>query len=632
MLDSQIVGVDLARLTTGDLVDRWRKSAATREDVTLQIAVYQELLARGDIDTLVPMLPLLLHWNGAPYTLDNHFHFEELFRVRYAKKTVWKTARQVAKTTGQGSSSLLRSASIPNYSTLFVTPLFEQVKRISSDYVGKFIAESPIRRLLVGAGTKNNVLQRSFQNLAKMYFSFAGLSCDRIRGISCHEVRYDEIQDMHREHIPIIEATMSASPYEISVYTGTSKTEDGILEGLWNKSSGAEWFIPCMHCTTGGFPTWNIPTLEHHLLAMIEPTGNFNPLDVSPYRPALRCHKCRGRISPRFGRWVHGRPEQRFKFDGYHIPQPVVPLHCEDPEKWIMLLSKLKNYPTAKLHNEIFGEACDMAAKLVTQSDLQRIAQLGPNDHVAAKRWMKGYRYVTLGIDWGGGGEEEISWTCLALVGIRLDGRIDILWGKRLLTPNDHIREAKEILYWWKFFKPDFLAHDYNGSGQAREAWLHQAKGGVKLSQIMGCVYGRGATHKPVRHVPPTPLHARDHYHVDRTRVLLLVTSLIKMGWIQAFDYDYVDADNTGLLYDFVALTQANVDTSTGSMYRIDRQEGLTDDFAHAVTFACVNLWHRMRNWPDLPEINALLDTERRLLALDGGEWDPEDYSESMAT
>lgn len=563
-----------------------------------RIERFQQLISENQVHTLAKVLPLLLNLKGKPYTLLNHFPFEELFRFTMPDEYVFMTGRQVAKTTSTAAEGVIKTSSIPHITQLYCTPLFEQVRRFSTMFVQPFIEQSPVKRLWVGTSTTQSVLQRSFKNNSKMVFSFALLNADRVRGISADMVSIDEIQDMMRDHLPIIMETMSASPWSITRYTGTPKTLDNTLTTLWRRSSQAEWFIPCTHCTTGGHPTWNIPSLEFHLDDMVGPYRD----DISEKRPATICHKCRQSISPRLGMWRHRYPEKRWSCAGYHIPQIIMPLHYADRTKWSKILAKREgwgNTPMNVFYNEVMGEPIDTASKLVSMTELMAAARLGPKDPRWAKARARRYKYLTMGVDWGGGGEDGISFTTIALVGMTFDGKLEVIWGKRLLTPHDHIGEAREIKWWWDYFRPHLLAHDYTGAGSLRETFLGQS--GINVNSIMPCMYVGAAKKAICYHVAPTIDHPRHHYRIDKSRSLLLTCAMIKLGGMQFFNWDFESDENRGLIYDFLALIEEKTQTmSAGELYRIDRADDMTDDFAQAVNLATVACWYRARQWPDL--------------------------------
>lgn len=569
-----------------------------------RISHLRRLTEHGGIQTLEPLLPLCLTLQGKPYELSDHFPFSPVFKTNMPSTLVLKTGRQVSKSTSLASHGVILSNAIPFFRTLYVTPLYEQIRRFSNNYVRPFIDRSPIKSLWTGTSTENSVLQRSFKNLSMMIFSFALMDADRIRGISADKVAIDEVQDMDPDHIPIIREVMSHSSWGLMQLTGTPKSLDNPLEGLWRRSSQAEWFIPCFGCGE-----WNIPSMEFHIDKMI---GIYHD-DISEKIPAVVCHKCQCPIFPRQGHWVHRYPGRRWKMAGYHVPQIIMPLHYARPDKWAELLAKRQgwgNTTTAMFYNEVLGESVDAGQKLISETELRSAALLpwsnNPTDpSPELLRRLQYYPQRLLSVDWGGGGEDGVSFTTLALLGYTSAGQIHILWGKRLVISQEHLQEAKEVLYWLRRFRCHLVAHDYTGAGIVRETVMVQA--GFDLERVMAIQYVRAAAANLIRYVPATPLHNRSHYRLDKTRSLLYTFQAIKLRLIQSFEYDYVNDDNPGLLHDFLALIEEKESSRlAGDIYTITRNPILTDDFAQAVNIGCAALWHANNSWPNYADAAAI--------------------------
>lgn len=187
------------------------QTAPTDDPIIQRLRAAQYVMHQSGNTTLKPILPLLLSIRGKPYHLHDHFPFAPFFRTRMPRMTLLKTGRQVSKSTSLASQGVLFSNCIPYFSTLFITPLFEMIRRFSQNYVAPFIETSPVGKLFSGTSTINNVLQRSFKNRSQMIFSFAYLDAERTRGISADKNVIDEIQDMDITFLPIIHETISAS-------------------------------------------------------------------------------------------------------------------------------------------------------------------------------------------------------------------------------------------------------------------------------------------------------------------------------------------------------------------------------------------------------------------------------------
>lgn len=563
----------------------------------------QSLLLSG-LPTLAPLLPALLRLKGKPYNLMQHFPFEPFFNTFMPRNLILKTGRQVSKSTSLAAQGVVIANCIPFFNTLYVTPLFEMIRRFSNNYVRGFIEESPVKNLWTSSTTSSNVLQRSFTNKSNMFFSYAFLDADRTRGLNCNKIAFDEVQDLDETFIPIIRETMSGSPYgDILQYAGTPKTLDNTIEKLWQRSSQAEWVIQCPRCKYE-----NVPCMSHDLDDMIGPVV----ADIGPNRPGTICAKasCRMPLDPRRGRWIHAYPDKITTFAGYHVPQIIMPMHYGNYDKWRDLVGKKEGMfgtPANVFYNEVCGESYDVGSKLVTLTELQSAASLHPNTIEAAMTAGVGqyYRRI-LAVDWGGGGEEETSFTTYAVLGMLPDGEIHCLYGYRSLTPHDPVREARICLELVGQFGCSHIVHDYNGAGSFREKYIIDA--GFNYDRVIPIWYVPTASQSIMRLVPATDNHPRDHYRVDKARSLVLTCSQIKTQRLKFFQYDYSGDEDTGLIRDFLALVEDKVAGRAGrDMYKIIRQQNCTDDFAQAVNMGCCALWYMTSSWPNA----ALLDRYR---------------------
>jgi len=437
-----------------------------------------------------------------------------------------------------------------------------------------------------------------------------------------NNIAISNCQDMDPNLIPIIKETMSASKWRLSMYTGTPKTLDNTIEGLWQSSSQAEWCIPCMNCKK-----LNVPHMGMDLEKMIGPNRD----DICDDNPAVICAKCRLPINPRKGRWMHKFKERRFEFPGYHIPQIVMPIHYSSHKRWGELLAKQQgygNYTIPQFYNEVLGESYDVGAKLLTKTDLENASVLPwanePLHGAEAVRRKEDYVIRVLGVDWGGGGElrrgadkkktENItmSFTCAAVVGLRGDGRLDVIYGRRLLTPHDHMEEAKQLMRIYQMFDCQLMAHDYNGAGALRETIVVQS--GVPLNRVVPIVYTRSAWQNIMNFHRSEDKHSRNFWLVDKARSLQLLCQCIKMVQIRLFKHDYVSEENRGLQHDFLSLMENKVETARGpDIYTIQRNPHFPDDFAHAVNFAACALWNETKSWPNVAELAHLKMTVQQM-------------------
>lgn len=587
------------------------KLTGYEDEFTKNLIEANKALRDSGMTTLKPLLPLLLRLKGKPYKLHNYFPFEPFFRTRMPKSVVLKTGRQVSKSTSLAAQGVVFSNSIPHFATLYVTPLFEMIRRFSHNYVRKFLEESPSRKLFLNSKTMNSVLQRNFKNGSAMYFSYAFLDAERTRGIPADKVVIDELQDMNYDFLQIIHETLSGSPYALKQFAGTPKSLDNTMEKIWQDSSQAEWVI---RCHQGGCNHDNVPASDWDLDDMIGPWHR----DISEKVPGVVCAMCRKPLMPRTGRWVHRFAERRWTAAGYHVPQIIMPMHYGNHEKWDALWGKKlgrSNTTPTTFANEVCGESCDTGSKLVTVTELKAACVL-PWERKAseAKKHIKRYIRRVVAIDWGGGGgavkggsnkggdqkRERTSFTTYAVLGFTPDNKVDVLWGHRSVRTHDWEHEARLSIEILKEFRCSHIVHDYSNAGEGRLVLLYQS--GLRPSNVINMRY-QGFGHNRMNFHEATDDHPHDWYSLDKSRTLVTTCMAIKYGMIRFYKYDYKSADDPGLLEDFLALVEEKVTSRIGSdTYIIARNPNKPDDFAHSVNYGACALWWMTKKWPNIAE------------------------------
>ena len=506
----------------------------------------------------------------------------------------------------QAARLIAMCATFANFRVLVVMPLFELVRKFSSNYVRPMITTSPLASLWQDPTNAGNVLQRNFRhNDSTIFFSFASTSADRTRGVPATCLAIDELQDIDISFIPIMRETMSGSPYpNIEIKTGTPKTYDNTMQVEWEDTSAAEYMVRCRACNKE-----NYPRADLDLEAMMGPRIVTRP--ITPREPGIVCAKCGRPINPRAdGRWIHTNPEQRGLNDGLHIPQIVVPQHYENDTRWRLLQAKRRgemNTPAYAFFNEVLGESYDTGSKLVTIEDLRRIAILHENK-LATALTLDPSRYIrrVLGVDWGGGGEDMISYTTVAVVGMRPDGVLEVIYGWRCPNIHDHNLEVRTILRLFSLFKCHFIAHDFNGIGDLQETMMHNA--GFPAELIHPVSYIAHANGAMMIEVPANEdTHQRWHFRLVKSRSLTFLARLIRQQRVLTFQYDYKHQGDRGLLRDFTTLVQDFLDSRAGrNIYNVLHNKKLgPDDFAHAVNYAACTLFHDRGVWPSLLETTS---------------------------
>ena len=521
----------------------------------------------------------ILRFEGKPYSLNEGFyHMEPMFRARVPSMTTWVTGRQVAKSLTLAARILIRGAVIPYHNVLTMTPMVDQMQRFNKGYIRPFIESSPCRSFFEQRHADRSVQQRVLPNGTILYFSFALMSCDRIRGIPARELNIDEMQDFNIDFLPVARETMSASKHgSIESHTGTPKTLDGPLEILRQESSQAEWAMRC------GCGHTNIPNIANGVLNMIQPKG-------------LSCCKCDRLLEPESGFWLHAFRDRVHRHAGYHVPQVILPLHCRNPIKWNELIYKMHHTEKYRFINECLGESWDTGARLVSQQHLQDSCSLpwGNNIEEAVAR-SKEFSHIVMAVDWSGHGADEISFTCVGMFGLTGSGKVCCIYGERFPITINESDEIKRIVELYRKFDCHLLAHDYGGAGSLREVMLTQS--GVPAERIMPILWTVSASSDLwVLKAPENT--TRTYYSVDKTRALSMTAAMIRGGLLLHPKYD----DMKPLLSDWMSLFEDHLRSNTGGrdVYRIRRQMKRPDDFAQMQAFGTVGICFVHEWWPNL--------------------------------
>lgn len=566
-------------------------------------------IRNGTLKTLIPFL-CIFRLNGRPMNLRLHYQLAPMYNCVQPMNSVYMFGRQQGKSFGICSDDILRSGLIPYYHTLIVQPRADQIQRLGGTVYKPLLMSSPMRDILISSVEMQKLALREFRNGSLCYLehSFADQGA-RLRGISnCAATTWDEAQDIEYETLDIGNETMSASRFwGFARYTGTPKTTDTTLALLWNRSSQAEWVIRCRHC--GHF---NVPNPEQDLLKMI---GKEGPV----------CAKCGGKLHVADGGYVHAIPDRAFTFPGYHVSQTIHPMHAENFTKWQRLLAKISDYPTLTLYNEVFGWPYDAATSPLTLTDLLKATHdygnaKSPDDIVAASRR---YRYITVGIDWSGGGAISDSYTAYAVLGLRADSDvIDVLYARRIPKGVDPTSEANEILWWISRSKADAVAYDNGGAGYTR----------LEIMKHAGLLSIPDLVVVPINYIPPgagdvmrprTGQREADMYFytLDKSRSLAVVLQAIKSRRI--LFPKFREDDDKDVIRDFLALREDPRKTQRNeTVILIIKKAGVPDDFAHAVNFGCSQIWDHFGAYP---RIGTRYDTSALDFDADGHPILPDD-------
>lgn len=321
--------------------------------------------------------------------------FVDIFNTPFPRR-VMRSGRQVSKTITMAADMVTTSALKAYNPMIYANASDTQTKMFSTSKLDPFLLHSPAlyKILMNSKHVINNVYNKRFANSSEIRMTYFSESADRIRGASGNAFYCDEVQDINYDAILEAERCLDAAPNPTFTYAGTSKSSITSLEYVWDLSTRKEWIIKCDGCGK-----WNIPSKEN-----IDEKG-------------LVCKKCKTLLDTFKGRWHSFAPEDKvFNYDGYHIPQIIMPMHCNNPLKWATLWDYFINMPSYKFDNEIMGLPVGEGDKPITEEllksicDPTRVMEEGKVPSNAT-----GATHIIAGADWGGSGITGVSKTVLSI-------------------------------------------------------------------------------------------------------------------------------------------------------------------------------------------------------------------------
>jgi len=474
----------------------------------------------------------------------------ELFKPFYNSKTaniVLKTGRQVGKSTGLAVKQVIR-ACIKSYSLILtLLPLSQQTDRFSRLYIDNIFRESPDLYSRISSNLVNTIGLKQLNNGSELHFSYIGDNPDRVRGISVKDANYDEVQDIICDHIPIASQCtrhFSDSRYE---YSGTPKTLDNTLEGLWINSCQYEPLVRCSRCHFDNFCV--IPDVYKMLI----PTG-------------LSCQKC-GRVLPIEDivniQYSAFNPMKIGIYDGYHIPQIFVRYNL-NKERWAIVMDDYSNFSQATFANEVLGISFDTGGRPVTQEKLLSCC----TERSMGEVKVEDHYHRVMGIDWGYATSNSL--TVVTVVGVRSDGKYDVLFAKKYRY-RDRLEQIAELCQLYKDYICCAVGCDA-GVGLTDNLILREKLGMENIYEFQYC-----APNKMLRYDEDTC-----QFITNRTKTLGLLFLDLNKGKIL-----FPKAEDSMDFFKDILSLREQVRTSVGGRKKYyDRNPSIPDDFAHALNFA----------------------------------------------
>jgi hypothetical protein len=408
-----------------------------------------------------------------PFPFTNRRYLKEVIDSP-SKAIIFLFGRQAEKSTSLGNICLTHCCLIPAVHILYVSPTAPQTKIFSNDRIATPIEISPKVKRFTSRHLPMNIFEKTFIKQSKIILRYCYYTADRIRGIAADVLMIDEMQDIITDNVPIMEETLSHSPLRKRYYAGTPKAAEGSLGAYWRLSNQKEWAIPCERHSPYH---WNI--LDERNIGLKGLICNRCGAPLYPYHPEAQ--------------WVT-TVEGKMEFDGYRVPQVMVPIH-QGEEEWQILLQKREKYGPAQFDNEVLAIFSEAGDKPITREELKACCNPDlkiedPGQMERRERWAISYP-VFAGIDWGTGTQ---SYTVLVLGSYFGTDRFKVFFFKRYVgreaDPLYQIRDITRIL---AKYKVTIAGVDY-GFGYVQNAKIAQDLAGS--CEVARCYYSSNPKHK----------------------------------------------------------------------------------------------------------------------------------------
>ena len=501
---------------------------------------------------------LIFELKGLPYSLATFPYLHEILNTQ-TTQVVLIAGRQVAKTTTNAVKLAITVSEKDHFISQYIAPSENQSKRFSSLFMAPLIKSPVFYKMMISDECTQQVMTKTFNNNSSIHLTYAKDNPDRTRGIPADLNFFDEIQDMLWDCVFVVNEALSGSPYKMRIYAGTPKTLENTLESLWQRSSKKEWIIKCKHCGK-----YNIPC-DPYVYKMITKEG-------------FVCANCKKFLDVSNGTWHSFNRNMVGEFEGFHIPQVIVPRNVEynmfdpadrpnngPPKAWKEIWNKYEIESPQHFANEVLGISHSTGGRLISRLELEQSITLPPMHVIAANFKKTAYKFITAGVDWGI--QDDRSRTVLTIVGVKTNGYIDVLHVKKYLGIDilDQISSIITLCIKWKV---DVVGCDF-GVGYTNNRLVRQQLGYDKIMEFQYCSMRTSSL------LVWNPKAAR--YMLNRTEAINILFIDLKREYIK------FPKDITPYFDDILAVYEEILE-SGNKVFRHSRND--PDDFLHSLNYA----------------------------------------------
>lgn len=433
-----------------------------------------------------------IYLKGALIKFDQRPYLPAIYEA-HDRRIVLRCSRQVEKTTFLCNMLIHTAFHLPGVRIIVVFPRMEQAHVFSKSRLMPMIESSPIiaRKLLGQRRRKTQVMHMRFANDSEVFIRAAFHSADAARGIDGDFLFIDEFQDISNGDLPVLEEALSHSPHRRVFLTGTPKSIDNHLEGMFNASTANEWRVDC--------PCGHLVFLDERVLG--------------PHFPI--CPECQTQIDPTRGRWVPRNPDSLWGA-GFSMNHLVTP--------WLVyqeLMERHRTYNPALFRNECMGLSTALGDHVVTREDVEACCTERSMATRLSDVQRRYHGQLVAGVDWGGG---AVSSTVL-VIGFLENDIFHIVFLEKYHAMEEPQEILEQVARRCREFQIRCLAADGGGNGNVYNNLLLNSL--PPLERMYAVMYSSSDQ-------PPHQYKGRlHHWTIGRSASLGMVFTRIRKGRVQ---------------------------------------------------------------------------------------------------
>ena len=466
-------------------------------------------------ESAAPSRPLLraasrLKWGDGSYSLHPFRPMAAMLKHRLPAVSVWKCGTGTGRTVTSSLLGWLLAAAIDALDVTYALPRKWNADELLREGLLPFQHGNPRAFSLYQDGTGGAALPGfTLSNGSSIALAPLLDHPDLTRGHAADLLILDDLQRLHGQALAAAENSLAGSEGNSIQAMGVPTGTHAVLQEAWDRSSQAEWVVPCGNAGCGHN---NVPSLEADLPDMLGEEG-------------LVCAECGRPIDaddPEAA-WVHGRPKRRARVPGYHVPRIILPYYTDDAERWQEIVEARRELPEQEFVPRYLGEPVENGNRLLSEDDLQ-VACAPEHDGITDD---EGYELVVMGVRWGKTSlSEAASGTACAVMGKRRgESSFDVLdyhVFSDSATSREQVGQMGDL---FSRHRCDHLLYS-GGTGPGMEYRL-AAGGTIPANNRIEVVYTSGGDGTMSWN------ESAGRYELDRPTSLMLLAKAIKDGTVR---------------------------------------------------------------------------------------------------